>query len=138
LSAGDSFTDLYGPTRLRTVTLPKEAALRAGRPLVLLPQTYGPFTTPAAREVARRIVRSAPVAHARDPWSYAQLRELAGAGAATSRRRDGVDVAFALEPRRPTDAVAAEVERLAAGPVVGVNVSGLLLDREAHVRFGLA
>ena len=138
LSAGDSFTDLYGPTRLRTVTLPKEAALHAGRPLVLLPQTYGPFTTTGARELARRLIRSATLAYARDPWSYEQLLELAGPDADASRLRNGVDVAFALQPRRPAEQVAARVERLAAGPLVGVNVSGLLLDPAAHARFGLA
>ncbi|QBX54634.1 polysaccharide pyruvyl transferase family protein [Nocardioides seonyuensis] len=138
LSAGDSFTDLYGPTRLRTVTLPKEAALRAGRPLILLPQTYGPFTTPEARAIARRLVRASALAYARDPWSYEQLLELAGDDVDPSRLRDGVDVAFALEPRKPAAEVATQVEQLAASPVVGVNVSGLLLDREAHDRFGLA
>ena len=59
LSAGDSFTDLYGMRRLMTVTAPKESALRAGRPLVLLPQTYGPFASAEARRLAERIVRSA-------------------------------------------------------------------------------
>ena len=43
ISGGDSFTDIYGPGRLQTVLAPKLAALRSRRPLVLLPQTYGPF-----------------------------------------------------------------------------------------------
>ena len=139
LSAGDSFTDLYGPTRLRTVALPKEAALRAGRPLVLLPQTYGPFTTAEGRRTAERLVRSATLCYARDPWSYERLVEIAGPDADPARLRRGVDVAFALEPRRPQGATAAALAAPTTdGPRVGVNVSGLLLDEDAHARFGLA
>lgn len=141
LSAGDSFTDLYGPRRLRTVTAPKEAALRAGRPLVLLPQTYGPFAAPQARHLAERLVRSAEIAYARDPWSFERLLELAGPDADPSRMRDGVDVAFALEPRRPVSEVADLVEALTNDPTdrptVGVNVSGLLQERNAHEQFGI-
>lgn len=138
LSAGDSFTDLYGPIRFRTVTLPKEAALRSRRPLILLPQTYGPFTTASARADAGRLIRASALAYARDPWSYEQLLDLAGDDADTSRLRNGVDVAFALAPRRPAEAVASEVEQLTVEPTAGVNVSGLLLDRDAHRRFRLA
>lgn len=137
LSAGDSFTDLYGPVRLRTVVAPKEAALRAGRPLVLLPQTYGPFTTPEARRLATRIIRSATLAYARDPWSFQQLLELAGPDADPARMRNGVDVAFALEPRQPSADIVEQVETLSSGPTAGVNVSGLLLDQDAHDRFGI-
>lgn len=136
LSAGDSFTDLYGPARLATISAPKRAALRAGRPLVLLPQTYGPFDTTAGRRQAERIVRSASIAYARDSWSFDRLRELAGPEADPSRLHHGVDVAFALEPRRPGPEVADLVDGL-PGPRVGVNVSGLLRDAESHERFGL-
>lgn len=138
LSAGDSFTDLYGPARLNAITLPKRAALRAGRPLVLLPQTYGPFTSPRSRHLAGELIRAATIAYARDPWSYQQLLDLAGPDADQSRLRDGVDVAFALEPRRPDDVTAQQVERSPGDVTVGVNVSGLLLDGSAHARFGLA
>ncbi|MGN0065006.1 MAG: polysaccharide pyruvyl transferase family protein [Nocardioides sp.] len=138
LSAGDSFTDLYGPTRFTIVTEPKHAALRAGRPLILLPQTYGPFATAAARETAGRIIRRATLAYARDQWSYDRLLELAGPDADPSRLRLGVDVAFALEPRQPTDEVRELLEGRDDSPVVGVNVSGLLTDRAALEQFGIA
>lgn len=138
ISAGDSFTDLYGPARLLTVTAPKEAALRAGRPLVLLPQTYGPFATAAGRRLAQRFIRSATVAYARDPWSHSQLVRLAGPDVDPSRLRAGVDVAFALEPRRPSADVVELVEALRDGPTAGVNVSGLLQHPSDHARFGIA
>lgn len=139
ISGGDSFTDLYGPVRLNSVAAPKLAAVRAGRPLVLLPQTYGPFDTPEGQVLAQRLIRSASLAYARDPHSYQRLLELAGPGADTSRLRDGVDVAFALRPRRPAAHVADVVEAWAADEVVaGVNVSGLLRDAAGRERFGLA
>src|SRR5690625_3839410 len=138
ISGGDSFTDLYGPTRLATVSLPKEAALRAKRALILLPQTYGPFTTADGRAPAQRLIRSASLAYARDAWSFDQLVDLAGPEADRSRLHSGVDVAFALEPRRPESEVAERIESLADRVTAGVNVSGLLRDEAGRARFGLA
>lgn len=138
LSAGDSFTDLYGPARLDVVSAPKEAALRARRPLVLLPQTYGPFNTAEGRRRAERLVRSSALAYARDTWSYERLLELAGPDADATRLREGVDVAFSLEPRRPADEVADALELIRGELTAGVNVSGLLRDEPGHTRFGLA
>lgn len=138
LSAGDSFTDLYGRARLDAVCAPKASAVRAGRPLVLLPQTYGPFRSREARTRAGRLIRSAELAYARDPWSLEQLLDLAGPDADTTRLREGVDVAFALEPRRPRDPLASRLEELTDTATAGVNVSGLLRGNEARVRFGLA
>lgn len=139
LSAGDSFTDLYGPVRLDSVSAPKDAALRAGTPLVLLPQTYGPFRTAVGRQRAEQLVRSAALAYARDPWSHGQLVELAGPSADHSRLREGVDVAFALDPTPPADEFVDQLATLAGdGPVVGVNASGLLRDAAGHARFRLA
>lgn len=138
LSAGDSFTDLYGPARLASVSAPKKAAIRAGRPLVLLPQTYGPFSTATGRKLAEELVRAATIAYARDAWSYDRLLELAGDRADTSRLRRGVDVAFALEPRRPPSPVEDHLAELSGRVLAGVNVSGLLRTGSAARRFGLA
>lgn len=137
LSAGDSFTDLYGPARLATVCAPKDAARRAGRPLVLLPQTYGPFESASGRRRGEQIVRSAALACARDSWSYDRLLELAGPDADRTRLYNGVDVAFALEPRRPEQEIVDQVEGLKDELTAGVNVSGLLRDAAGHERFGL-
>ncbi|CAM3429241.1 polysaccharide pyruvyl transferase family protein [Occultella aeris] len=138
LSAGDSFTDLYGKTRLDMIAAPKSAAIRAGLPLVFLPQTYGPFNTTYGRRTARRLVRSAALAYSRDAWSHQQLLELAGPEADVSRLREGVDVAFALDQQRPAEPVAAEIEARSDDVVAGVNVSGLLYGRERQERFGIA
>ncbi|MCM3660810.1 polysaccharide pyruvyl transferase family protein [Georgenia satyanarayanai] len=138
LSGGDSFTDLYGAHRLAAICAPKEAAVRAGRPLVLLPQTFGPFTTVEGRRRAERLVRRSTVAYARDAWSHEQLLDLAGRSADTSRLRLGVDVAFGLTPREPDPRTVARFAALSGELVVGVNVSGLLREEDTGGRFGLA
>jgi polysaccharide pyruvyl transferase WcaK-like protein len=129
VSGGDSFTDLYGMKRFWGVALPKLIALERGTPLVLLPQTYGPFANARTRAVAERIVRSAALAWARDARSFVTLRELLGDRFDPRRHRSGVDLAFGLERRPPRQPLPPALEAwLAAGdrPVIGLNVSGLL------------
>ncbi|MFD0823263.1 polysaccharide pyruvyl transferase family protein, partial [Micromonospora zhanjiangensis] len=100
-SGGDSFTDLYGTRRFNAVTWPKRLAVLRHRPLVLLPQTYGPYRADRVRATAAALTRSATMAWARDPDSFLALADLLGADLDPSRHREGVDVAFALEPREP-------------------------------------
>ncbi|MEW6252161.1 MAG: polysaccharide pyruvyl transferase family protein, partial [Planctomycetota bacterium] len=101
ITGGDSFTDLYGPCRFAAAVATKRLALDLGKPLILLPQTYGPYRDPQVRRIAADIVRRATQAWARDTRSFETLRELAGAAFDPARHRCGVDVAFALEPRPP-------------------------------------
>ena len=143
ISGGDSFTDLYGPKRWQSVEMPKSLALQLGRPLVLLPQTYGPYRAPEAQRKAEEIVRGSAAAWARDERSFAILQELAGPEFDPGRHRVGVDVAFGLPPRRPKGSLGTTIEGWLAGdrtaPVVGLNVSGLLFnDPGARAQFGLA
>lgn len=142
ISGGDSFGDLYGELRWRMITDPKKLVLRRGRPLVLLPQTYGPFRTADHRSQAAAIVRSASAAWARDPDSFEILRDLVGdADFDPVRHRLGVDVAFGLpveEPRTLPDSLRTWLEGALDAPIVGINVSGLVYnDPEAARRYGL-
>jgi colanic acid/amylovoran biosynthesis protein len=139
ISGGDSFTDLYGPRRFEGITLPKLTALENGVPLVLLPQTYGPFDTARCREIARKIVRGAACAWARDERSFVVLRELLGPDFDASKHRCGVDIAFAMTPCAPAaESVPAELERWLASPerrpVIGFNVSGLIYRHPVAAR----
>lgn len=140
LSGGDSFSDIYGSKRFRDVAFPKRIALSRGIPLLLLPQTYGPFRDPSARRQAGEIVRAARMAWARDPDSYGALRDLAGDGFDPERHRLGVDMAFQMPARPPAsplpDPVAMWLVDDRAAPVVGVNISGLLyFADDAATRF---
>jgi colanic acid/amylovoran biosynthesis protein len=132
VSGGDSFADIYGLRRYHDMALPKLITLRLGLPLVLLPQTYGPYNDPKAREITARILRGAAQVWARDDVSLGVVRSLVGADFDPRRHRGGIDMAFGLAPRTPADpALRERFERFAArcGTVLGFNVSGLLFNR---------
>ncbi|MDH4148084.1 MAG: polysaccharide pyruvyl transferase family protein, partial [Acidimicrobiia bacterium] len=129
LSGGDSFTDLYGAQRFRQIVLHKRLTLDLRRPLVLLPQTYGPFRDERNRRVAVDLVRRAHTAWARDEQSFEALRDLLGDDLDPRRHRVGTDVAFGLEPRRPDDPPEGRLRSWLEdrpAPLVGINVSGLI------------
>lgn len=143
LSGGDSFTDMYGARRFRSETLAKRIAIENGIPLVLMPQTYGPFQDRRRRAVAESIVRRATMAWARDARSFEELRRLLGDAFDPERHLCGIDMAFCLEGVRPSsplpDPLAAWIERRDGVPLVGVNVSGLIYNDpvQAAARYGL-
>lgn len=127
VSGGDSFTNLYGPARWSWTVLPKRLALASGVPLLMLPKTYGPFDE--GRQEASLLVRRSIACWARDGRSFEVLKELLGDEFDPARHREGVDMAFALEPRRPNHVVEFLDERAGVGSdVIGLNVSGLMYN----------
>lgn len=141
ISGGDSFSDLYGDKRFRAVALPKQLAMALGRPLVLLPQTLGPFASPANRSAARALLLGARQVWTRDARSLEVARDLLGDDFDARRHRQGVDVAFGLPIAEPRAAWTEDLARFVDGgrPVLGLNVSGLLSHQSEadRVRFGL-
>lgn len=143
VSGGDSFAEIYGRDRFRTITLPKQIALNARRPLILMPQTYGPFVTPAGRRTASAIVRRAAAAWARDVESFEELKRLLGPSFDAGRHRLGVDMAFSLPSSRPHRIGIRNQAWLDRNnrkhPLIGFNVSGLLFNDpdSAQSGFGL-
>jgi polysaccharide pyruvyl transferase WcaK-like protein len=141
VSGGDSFSDIYGPQRFWNIVRPKLIAKRRGIPLILLPQTYGPFRDPRFRNIAREAVLSAEMAWARDPRSYEALKSLLGVSFDPERHKEGVDMAFMLQPADPGTKLAPRIrdwiEARDVNVLAGINVSGLVaLDpREARRRF---
>lgn len=144
VSGGDSFTDLYGPKRFRAMVLTKRLALDARRPLILLPQTLGPFVDPRNRAEAARILRAAHAVWVRDAASHAFLQDILGDAFDPDRHRLGVDMAVGLPSADPGDRLCPSVRKWLAedrdAPVAGLNVSGLLTlePAAAQIRFGLA
>lgn len=116
--AGDSFTDSYGMRRLLQMVYVQAAAARLGIPLVLGPQTIGPFRNRLARALARRTLRSARVVLVRDPDSGSVARAFGRGPDALS-----TDVVFSL------DTSCAESKTRD----VILNVSGLLWSPNRHV-----
>jgi colanic acid/amylovoran biosynthesis protein len=115
--SGDSFADIYGLHRLAVMSTVAEFARQAGVPLVLGPQTIGPFATRAGRALARASLRRADVVMARDSASAAHADRLGHPVDVLT-----TDVVFALP--------VPEVEK--ARDVV-LNVSGLLWTENSHV-----
>lgn len=142
ISGGDSFSELYSRLQQRIVFEPKKLVLSLACPLILLPQTYGPFSTEATRQTAAAILRRAHGAWARDGDSYATLQSLLGDTFDPARHRQGVDVAFRLPSKEPAqglpDRLAAWLSPDRGALVAGLNVSGLLYyDSEVSTRCGL-
>jgi colanic acid/amylovoran biosynthesis protein len=138
ISGGDSFSDLYGRKQLNLVLLPKQIALQRRRPLILLPQTYGPFSEQRAARQAIAVLGAADQVWARDRSSYDWLQEFMGSRFDPEKHRSGVDVAFALPPRDPGPRIG-EVGGWFRdeNPVIGINISGLLAMEGSGRRFGL-
>lgn len=122
ISGGDSFTDLYGERRMGTQSRIKELVLRLGKPLVLGPQTYGPFNHQTSQERAARILRAAHQVWARDEDSATRAR---ATGGEHLNVHTGVDLAFAL-PKTLHEPLLEQLGAFGGGEVVGLNVSGLL------------
>lgn len=142
ISGGDSFTDVYGPKRFRAMILTKRLALRAGVPLILLPQKLGPFSNPDFKAEAVDVLRAAAAVWVRDAQSFDFLRAALGDDFDPARHRLGVDVAVALPKARPTGLAAAAANWLSRSqsfPLAGLNVSGLLCNDKHAARqsFGL-
>ncbi|MCC5888536.1 MAG: polysaccharide pyruvyl transferase family protein [Gammaproteobacteria bacterium] len=128
VSGGDSFSDIYGETRFHRMLLPKRIALRRGVPLLLLPQTYGPYTSEGSIEQVRLVLLKAGQAWARDARSHEVMQSLLGADFDPAIHRSGVDMAFGLEARCPGDGshVIPVGWQRGAATLIGLNVSGLI------------
>ena len=116
ISAGDSFSDIYGWKRFQSITASKMLALEMGIPLILTPQTYGPFKTEAAKAVATDILKRANQVWARDDISMNLVKSMVGASFEPSRFHTGVDVAFGLPSHAPRDPKLVEQVRQADVP----------------------
>ena len=125
MTGGDSFSDIYGLRRFFYVVLPQLLVLALDRPLVLLPQTYGPFNSWIARTVARFVFRRATLIYSRDSKGIATVQHILGTKDAKVRRSP--DLGFTMEPEPVEETVSEQMDELRqAGPVVGLNVSSLL------------
>jgi polysaccharide pyruvyl transferase WcaK-like protein len=125
IGEGDSFTDIYGHARYFRQIYSRFIAVISGRPLILGPQTIGPFSTGRRERIAGWIIRHASKIYVRDELSLALVNRLA-------RDRNAfcsTDLAMGL----PYVSSAAPS---GGKPRVGINVSGLLYD-VAEARFDL-
>jgi colanic acid/amylovoran biosynthesis protein len=144
VSGGDSFSDIYGWNRFNAVYWTKQVALLRGVPLILLPQTYGPYRDARAKQLASTAVRSTGMAWARDANSFTILQGLLGDRFDDSIHRQGVDMAFGLSARSALSRLPVRMAEWLDNsarqtPVVGINISGLIFNdpgqAQANYRF---
>ncbi|MGN3975251.1 polysaccharide pyruvyl transferase family protein [Tsuneonella sp. SYSU-LHT278] len=117
IGEGDSWTDIYGPRRFAFHFGTKVAALALRKPLVLAPQTIGPFASTVRRRMAFAVMNGARAVFTRDSLSTGYLRTH-GLRAETA---EYMDVAFRLPFTARSRGAGDRVQ-------VGLNVSGLLYN----------
>ena len=119
MTQGDSFADIYGDIRFNISTNIKLLVEAAGIPLILGPQTYGPFSDSVNKRKAGRAMRGANLVMARDVISGKVVENLSGKKAIVT-----TDLAFQL----PWNSH----ERKADFTKIGVNISALLVKNKAE------
>lgn len=125
---GDGFSDIYGKMWNATTDMLKQLAIESGTPLILLPQTYGPYKNFFLRVWAERIVKKSYAAYSRDTASAAEMNIKC-----KGKIKVITDMAFALPYKKEAYSVNKEKVN------VGINVSALLWDSDyaKHNKFGL-
>lgn len=112
---GDSFSDIYGQMRFDMVHRKLTYALRSGKPLILLPQTIGPFKSDHVKTKAAAILNSASAVYARDPLSVKCAQEICPG----LEVFETIDVALFMDYSK-------RAKSSSDGLTVGINPSGLL------------
>ena len=115
IGQGDSFADIYGAMRFEMIDRIHRIARFFSKPYILLPQTIGPFTSPAIRKKAIKSIIGASLVMTRDAQSLNYVKELAGS---RPHAKEFIDVAFFL-PYTKMDFDNGFIH-------VGLNISSLL------------
>ena len=120
IGQGDSFADIYGNKRFISIIIPEFFSLFTKTPLVLAPQTIGPFKSKFAKISAKYILTKSKVVFARDHKSYLAAEELMQQDKnQISSLKETVDVAMLLPYQKNKDNQNNKI-------LVGLNVSALL------------
>lgn len=120
LTAGDSFTDIYGQYTFDGETNVKLLVKKMGKKLILGPQTYGPFSTDKNIQKAKKAIESADLVISRDQMSADYIASFSDKNVYVT-----TDLAFDL-PWNKRKCVSTDRVR------VGINVSGLLLRNKTE------
>jgi len=117
ITHGDSFSDIYGKKWFFQTCLFKFFAINSKRPLILLPQTYGPYKSKISIIMAKKILNKCYKIYSRDIISTDYIKNLK---IKNKEIFTTTDLAFAL-PYKENSKDKQQVK-------VGVNISGLLFD----------
>jgi polysaccharide pyruvyl transferase WcaK-like protein len=117
IGAGDSFADIYGKKRLALQVLANIFTRLYRKPLVMSPQTIGPFSSIFSKQLGKIGLFAANRIYARDHLSMQYLSQMKY----DNKSEEVIDIAFALPFER--------LFRESKGSVrIGINVSGLLYN----------
>ena len=122
LTAGDSFSDIYGSQRFNSRTRIKRIIQKLGIPLMLGPQTYGPFENKKNEQYARKVFINSNMCIARDKISAELVKSLTG-----NEIEYTTDLAFQL----PYQKMYSDSQEKR----VGINVSALLVNDSVEIGF---
>jgi colanic acid/amylovoran biosynthesis protein len=128
ITAGDSFSDIYGFRRFLLGFLCKWLVISARKNLVLLPQTYGPFRSPLTRLMAKYILKRANMIFCRDSNGAEFIKNMLHSNDENGKIKFASDVAFILDAAKPADLSALPDTKSGRVILAGVNISGLLLN----------
>lgn len=118
VTEGDSFTDIYGDIRFNDRTAVKLLIEKMGVPLILGPQTYGPFKE-EHKNMVKKTVTGAKLIISRDQQSADYLAEF------TDRKvYVATDMAFFLPYNKQN--IIDKTEKIK----IGINISGLLIKEK--------
>ena len=122
ITAGDSFSDIYGDERFLITTRIKELVEKKGVPLILAPQTYGPFNKSKNEQYAAKIIKGAFGVITRDIFSAQYVKSITDLDIPIT-----TDLAFQLPFTKKTHST----NKLN----IGINISGLLVSDAAERGF---
>ncbi|SBV95757.1 polysaccharide pyruvyl transferase family protein [uncultured Dysgonomonas sp.] len=112
INGGDGFSDIYGTKTFKSRLMDTNLAMICKIPLIELPQTLGPFSTPSNYKLAERILKYSSKVYVRD---LAFKQELDKMGVQYELCKD---LSYYMQPEKIDD-----LEILPKS--VGLNVSGL-------------
>lgn len=118
---GDSFSDIYSKDYFKHLAKHKRLAAFLCKKYVLLPQTYGPFSSTESQVITKKILNSAYKIYCRDELSQTILKEKFGINNSLLVS----DMAFIL-PYKSNLYTFSNKEK------IGINISGLLYKGGFH------
>lgn len=114
ISEGDSFSDIYGVERFKTISSSKRLFNLLNKKQFLLPQTIGPFSDKNIKEKAFNLIKKMECIYTRDKQSYDYVIK----NILHPNIHEGIDIAFSL----PYTKIQFNNNKVN----VGINISGLL------------
>lgn len=120
ITQGDSFTDLYGEKRFYTLTTLKKIVEAKKIPLILAPQTYGPFDKQKCKNYAKNVIEKADLVMSRDEESAIYIKSFCNKNVVSV-----TDLAFGLPYKSKKHNVSNKIK-------IGINPSGLLSKKRVE------